>query len=283
MAAHAGCASLGAVDRGGLISSLFGAPRALIGVIHLDALPGTPRGGRSVDEIAEAALRDALAYKFAGFHGVMIENMHDRPYTKRRVGPEVVAAMTAVLAHLRREVPLPAGVQVLAGANQEAIAVAHAGGAAFVRAEGYVFAHVADEGLIESDAAALLRYRRMIGADAVRIFADVKKKHSAHAITADVDLADTVHAAEFFLADGVVVTGSATGRPAAPADVDAAWNAGALPTLVGSGITAANVAAYARADGFIVGSWVKEDGDWSRPVDRRRAEALARAVADLPR
>lgn len=269
------------MDREGLIASLFGAPRALIGVVHLDALPGTPRGGRSIDQVAEAALRDARAYRAAGFNGVMIENMHDRPYLRRRVGPEVVAAMTAVLAHLRREVPLPTGVQVLAGANQEAVAVAHAGGAAFVRVEGFVFAHVADEGVIESDAGPLLRYRRTIGADAVRVFTDVKKKHSAHAITADVDLADTVHAAEFFLADGVIVTGTATGRPAAPGDVEAAWQAAGIPTLVGSGITADNVGAYARADGFIVGSWVKGEGDWSRPVDPRRAEALVRAVAAL--
>ena len=270
------------MDRQGLVPSLFGAPRALIGVVHLDALPGTPRGGRSIDQIAESALRDARAYQAAGFNGVMVENMHDRPYLKRQVGPEVVAAMTAVLAQLRQEVKLPMGVQVLAGANQEALAVALAAGAAFVRAEGFVFAHVADEGIIESDAGTLLRYRRAIGAEGVRIFADVKKKHSAHAITADVDLADTVHAAEFFLADGVVVTGAATGRPADAADVRAASAAAGIPTLVGSGITAENVDAYAAADGFIVGSWVKVEGQWSNAVDRRRAETLARTVAALP-
>ena len=124
--------------------------------------------------------------------------------------------MTAVVARgaPSREVPL--GLQVLAGANREALAVAFAAGAAFVRCEGFVFAHVADEGLMESDAGALLRYRRAIGAEGVRVFADVKKKHSAHAITADVELADTAHAAEFFLADGVIVTGVATGRPPIP-------------------------------------------------------------------
>ena len=269
------------MDRHGVVPSMFGAPRALIGCVHLDALPGTPRGGRSVALIAESALRDARAYQAAGFNGVMIENMHDRPYLRRQVGPEVVAAMTAVLAQLVGEVKLPLGVQVLAGANREALAVAHAAGAAFVRCEGFVFAHVAAAGLMESDAGALLRYRRAIGAEGVRVFADVKKKHSAHAITADVDLGDTVHAAEFFLADGVIVTGSATGRPADPADVRAASAAGGIPTLVGSGITAENVAAFAAADGFIVGSWVKEDGDWSRAVDPRRAEALVRAVAAL--
>src|SRR5262245_57709390 len=151
------------MDRHGLVPSLFGAPRALIGVVHLDALPGTPRGGRSVEHIVESALRDARAYQAAGFHGVMIENMHARPYLRRQVGPEIVAAMTAVLAHLHAELKLPLGVQVLAGANREAVAVAHAAGAAFVRAEGFVFAHVAGEGLIESAAGRLLRYRRGIG------------------------------------------------------------------------------------------------------------------------
>jgi uncharacterized protein len=270
------------MDRGGVVPSMFGAPRALIGCVHLDALPGAPRGGRSVEQVADSALRDARAYQAAGFHGVMIENMHDRPYLRRQVGPEVVAAMTAVLARLHAEIELPLGVQVLAGANREALAVAHAGGAAFVRCEGFVFAHVADEGVIESDAGTLLRYRRAIGAEGVRVFADVKKKHSAHAITADVDLADTVHAAEFFLADAVIVTGSATGRPADPADVRAASAAGGIPALVGSGVTPENVGTFEAADGFIVGTWVKQDGLWTNPVDRRRAETLARAVAAMP-
>src|SRR5437879_11621759 len=106
------------------------------------------------------------------------------------------------------------GVQVPAAANREALAVALACGADFVRGEGFVFAHVADEGLIESSAGDLLRYRRAIGAGEVRVFADIKKKHAAHALTADVDLVETAHAAEFFLADAVIVTGPSTGRPA---------------------------------------------------------------------
>jgi membrane complex biogenesis BtpA family protein len=266
------------VDRGGLVSALFGVDRALIGCIHVQALPGTPRGGSDLTSIAEAAVRDARAYHAAGFHGLIVENMHDRPYLKRGVGPEVVAAMTVVARQVRAAVPLPLGVQVLAGANREAIAVAHASGASFVRAEGFVFAHVADEGIIEADAGALLRYRRAIGADAVRVFADVKKKHSAHALTADVSLADTAHAAEFFLADAVVVTGASTGRPADPEDVRLASAATGLPTLVGSGTTPENIGQFPEADGFIVGTWVKHDGLWTNPVDPRRAEVLARVL-----
>jgi hypothetical protein len=207
--------------------------------------------------------------------------MFDRPYLKGRVGPETVAALAVIGREVRRAVPLPLGIQVLAAANEEALAVALACGAAFVRVEGFVFAHVADEGLIEAAAGPLLRYRAAIGAEHVRVFADIKKKHSSHALTADLDIAETARAAEFSLADGVIVTGTATGRPADPAEVEAVVAAVGIPTLVGSGVTAANVASFAAADGLIVGSSVKQRGDWRMPLDpdavRRLADAFASA------
>jgi membrane complex biogenesis BtpA family protein len=196
------------------------------------------------------------------------------------VGPEIVAAMAVAGREVRREVPLPLGVQVLAGANREALAVALAIGAAFVRVEGFVFAHVADEGLLQADAGALLRYRRAIGAEHVKVFADVKKKHAAHAITADLDVVETARAAEFALADGVIVTGVATGRET-HAEAAAVSGAVALPVLVGSGLDPANLGRYGAADGFIVGSSLKQDGAWSNPLDPDRVAAMARAFAKL--
>lgn len=263
------------------MESIFGARRGLIGMLHVEALPGTPRSSMPLEAIVEKALDEAAVYRRTGFNGLMIENMHDRPYLKGGVGPEIVAAMTVVAREVRRESGLPLGVQLLAGANREAVAVAHAAGAQFVRVEGFVFAHIADEGLIEGSAGELARYRRAIGAQAVRLFADIKKKHSAHAVTADVDLAQTAHAAELFLADGIVVTGAATGRPADPEDVRTVSEAVALPVLVGSGVTAENLGALATADAFIVGSSVKTGGVWSDPLDPDRCAALAEAFARL--
>jgi membrane complex biogenesis BtpA family protein len=265
------------VDKFGLIESLFGVKRALIGVVHLQALPGTPANTMAVAEIASIAAAEARIYRDAGFHGILIENTHDRPYLKSVVGPEIVAAMSVVGAAVRRAVELPLGIQVLAGANTSAVAVALACDAAFVRVEGFVFAHVADEGLIESSAGALLRYRRSIGAENIRIFADVKKKHSAHAITADVDIAETAKAAEFFSVDGVIVSGVATGEPANPDEVTAVAKAVYVPTLIGSGITAENVGTFSNADAFIVGSSIKQDGLWSGAIDPGRADKLVKA------
>ena len=269
------------MDRRGTMQHLFGARRALIGMIHVGALPGTPAAGAPLERVIETAVAEAQAYRDCGYTALMIENMHDRPYLKGAVGPEVVAAMTAVGQAVRREVALPLGVQVLAGANREAVAVAHACGATFARVEGFVFAHVADEGLIEASAGELLRYRRAIGAERVRVFADVKKKHSAHALTADVDIVETARAAEFFLADGVVVTGPVTARAADTAEVEAVASGTGLPVLVGSGLTPRNLAAYPLADGFIVGSFVKRDGVWSNPLDGERAQAVAAAFRAL--
>ncbi len=269
------------MDRHGTMQQLFGARRALIGMIHVGALPGTPAAGAPLERVIETAVAEARAYRDGGYTALMIENMHDRPYLRGAVGPEVVAAMTAVGRAVRREVSLPLGVQVLAGANREAVAVALACDATFARVEGFVFAHVADEGLIEASAGELLRYRRAIGAERVRLFADVKKKHSAHAITADVDIVETARAAEFFLADGVVVTGPVTGQAADTAEVEAVAGGTGLPTLVGSGLTPRNLAAFPLADGFIVGSWVKQGGVWSNPLDGERVQAVAAAFHAL--
>jgi hypothetical protein len=267
--------------REAILENVFGAPRALIGMIHVGALPGAPESRDPVGAIAERAVQEAETCRDAGFTAVMIENMHDRPYLKGAVGPEIVAAMTAIGREVRRAVALPLGVQVLAAADREAVAVAHACGATFVRAEGFAFAHVADEGLIESRAGELLRFRKAIGAENVRVFADVKKKHAAHAITADVPIVEFARAAEFFLADGVVVTGASTGRPADPAELEAVRAAVDVPALVGSGLTADNLGAFARADGFIVGSSLKRDGVWSGALDRSRALAMAKAFRAL--
>lgn len=265
-----------------MTESLFDGRKPLVGVIHVGALPGAPRSRVGVDELTDTAVREAVVYRDGGVDALMIENMHDVPYLRGSVGPEVVAAMAVVGRAVKTESKLPVGVQILAGANVEAIAVAHAAGLDYVRVEAYTFAHVADEGIIESSAAELLRFRRKIGADGVRVWADVKKKHAAHAITADVSLGETAAAVEFMLGDAVIVTGSTTGEPPRASDVREAKSHCRIPVLLGSGVTVENVSEfYDTADGFIVGSYFKESGLWSNTVERGRVERLVDAVRRL--
>src|SRR5215216_5097923 len=208
----------------------------------------------TVAELVLRAREEARVYRDCDVDGIIIENMHDVPYLKGAVGPEIVAAMTLIGAEVKAECQLPVGIQILAGANIEAMAVAHAAGLDFIRAEGFAYAHVADEGIIEASAAKLLRYRKLIGAERVQVWADVKKKHSAHAITADVSLGQTAETIEFMGADCVIVTGSVTGEAPQLKDVQEAKGHCHLPVFLGSGISESNIEQFYEADGFIIGS-----------------------------
>jgi membrane complex biogenesis BtpA family protein len=248
-------------------------------MIHVGALPGTPGSKLPVAALMELAVREAEVYRTGGVDGIMIENMHDTPYLRGGVGPEIVAAMAVIAQAVKIESRLPVGVQVLAAANMEAMAVAHAARLDFIRAEGYAFAHVADEGLIEASAAELLRYRKLLGAERVQVWADIKKKHSSHAITADISLGEMAAAVEFMRGDAVIITGSTTGEPPKIEDVREAKAHSTLPVLLGSGISADNIANYyAIADGFIIGTSFKAEGHWTNPVELSRVERLMTEV-----
>ncbi len=264
-------------------SRLFPASRSIIGMIHVGALPGTPRHFEPIERIVARAADEARIYEQCGLDAVLIENMHDLPYLCGGVGPEIVAAMTVVGLAVRQVCRLPLGVQILAAANREALSVARAAGGRFVRVENFCYAHVADEGLMPTaEAGPLLRFRRQIGADSVAILADVKKKHAAHALTADISLAEACRTAELCGADGVIITGDATGRPAAARDVADARGAVGCAVCVGSGVTVDNVADYwPNADALLVGSHFKRDGDWRNEVDPARVTAFMDAVREL--
>lgn len=258
-------------------------PKSLIGVVHVRALPGTPASTQSLERIVDCAAQESETLSSAGFDAIIVENMHDRPYLLREVGPEITASMTAATLAAKQVASCPVGVQILAGANRNALAVALAGGAEFIRAEGFVFSHIADEGMFsDADAGRLLRYRKQIGAEHVAIIADIKKKHSSHAITADVDLAETARAAEFFGADGVVVTGTSTGQPTGADDVRRTQAAVNIPVFVGSGITPQNLPdIWPHADAFIVGSYLKKNGSWDQPLDKDRIAELLDVASSL--
>jgi len=249
---------------------------ALIGMVHVLPTPSSPSWKGSMADLVDRAVADANALKAGGCDAIIVENMHDLPYERAAVHPATTAAMAVVTREVV-QVGLPTGVQVLAGANMQALGVAVAAGASFVRAEAFAYAHVADEGFLQSTSAELCRMRTYLGAD-VQFFADVKKKHSAHALTSDLTLLDVAEGSAFCGADAVIVTGSSTGKPASLDDVTEVHDAG-LPVLVGSGIDAASAKATGEvADGLIVGTHFKEDGNWRNAVDAQRVRAVRDAL-----
>ncbi|MCX5663483.1 MAG: BtpA/SgcQ family protein [Planctomycetota bacterium] len=258
---------------------LFGRQHALVGMVHFRALPGTPSSNMRPAEIVAKAVAEARQLESAGFDALIVENMHDRPYLADASGADTVAAFAVATAAVVNAVNIPVGVQILSGANLAALAVAHAAGASFVRAEGFVFAAVADEGLLANACAGeLLRERKRLGAESIKIYADLRKKHSSHALTADLDMAAWVRAAEFFQADGMIVTGTETAVEPDAAELAMARATTKLPVLAGSGATPENLGRIFRsADAIIVGSALKVGGLWSNELDPARIAAMVQA------
>ncbi len=247
-------------------------------MVHVMALPGTPFYEENDKDIIKKAVSEASAYQNAGFDGIIIENMFDTPYTKT-VGPEIVAFLSVIATKIRKKIDIPIGIQVLAGANKEALAIAKAANLDFIRAEGFVFGHIADEGYFDAQAGELLRYRKQIGADYIAVWTDIKKKHSSHSITNDISIGETAKAAQFFRSDGLIVTGTSTGVSTNPADLKSVGKFTKLPIIVGSGVTLENISQYLPiASAIIIGSWVKKDGYWENDLHLERLVELVEVV-----
>ncbi len=249
--------------------------KAVVGMIHLPPLPGSPGFAGHLDRIYESVLHDARALEAGGVHGLMMENFGDIPFYPGRVPAYVVAQMTAIAAEVRRTVKIPLGINVLRNDGLSALAVAVAVGASFIRVNVLSGARVCDQGLLQGIAHELLRERAILKAEHVKILADVDVKHSAalaHRPLAD-EVEDTILRG---LADGVIVSGAGTGKPTDLAKLQLVKQAaGNTPVYIGSGVKASTIAGFLpHADGFIVGTAFKENGDVANLVEVQRVREL---------
>jgi hypothetical protein len=253
----------------------------VVGVIHLPPLPGSARGGSAADlpALLDHARRDAVAYAEGGADALIVENFGDVPFVKEAVSPATVAAMALAVAAVREAVGLPVGVNVLRNDVLAAVSVAAMAGGAFVRANVYVGAALTDQGIIEGRAEAVQALIRRLAAP-VAVWADVDVKHAAQLAARPLgDLAKD--AVDRGLASAVIVSGRATGEPAALADLRVVADAvPSTPLYVGSGATAERIGELlAIATGVIAGTAAKRDGMLANPVDPDRVRAIVRATA----
>lgn len=268
------------------IQAIFSRPKAVIGVIHCDPFPGSPKyRGKPVSAIIDRALRDAENYILGGVHGLIVENHGDIPFSKPEdIGPETPALMAVITEKVRERFGVPLGINVLANAALPAFATALAGGADFIRVNQWANAYIANEGFIEGAAAKALRYRSQLRAEHIKVFADSHVKHGSHAIVADRSIQELTRDVDFFEADAVIATGQRTGDSATLEEIDEIRAATTLPLLVGSGVTPANVCQIlGRTQAVIVASALKVDGVWWNDVDRKRVKhfmAIAQAALD---
>lgn len=264
----------------GSLRDLFGVEGPVIGMVHLLPLPGAPGYDDSgMDPIIEAALADARALVRGGVDGLIVENMWDLPYfVGKGVPPEESAGHAVAARAVVEEVSIPVGINVVHNGGVVALAIAVASGARFIRVCLLTGAQVWDTGEFDHGCAAeLLRKRKELHAEQVKLLCDVDKKHAVR--FPGIDLATHIAWTEFYGADALIVSGRMTGDAPDLAKVREAKELATRPVLVGSGATEENIGAFLRfADGVIVGSSLKRDGDPTQPVDEERVARFVGAA-----
>jgi membrane complex biogenesis BtpA family protein len=252
------------------LREVFGTEHPIIGMVHLKAMPGTPLHdeARGIDGILEAALQDLRALQRGGVDAVLFCNENDRPYALS-VGPAVVAAMTGVVARLRRDCNVPYGVDVLWD-PEAAIAVAHGSGAQFVR-EVFTGAYAGDLGVWSPDCAKALRFRNCIGAGGIKLLFNILPEFSSPLVERPVDevARTTVFSS---LADAICVSGVMAGTEVSVEQLRRVKEAlPDVPVFANTGVRHENVGKILSiADGAIVGSSFKIDGKTLNAVDEGR-------------
>ena len=253
--------------------------KIVIGVVHLPALPGSPRWKGSLATLIDKTVTDARAYERGKVDAVIVENFGDAPFTKSSVAAETIAAMTATGCAIRQSIKLPIGFNVLRNDACAALALCAACGGNFIRVNVLSGAMLTDQGIIEGDAYGVARYRQRVCPSA-EIFADVHVKHAVP--LGDYSLENSaLDTLERGLADALIISGTGTGVAADISDVQRVREACPhAKILLGSGVTSQNVKEYLRyADGVIVGTSVKVGGKLEKPVDYKRVAALVSAAA----
>ena len=263
---------------------MFGVEKPIVGMVHLLPLPGSPgydpvEGSHGMEAVIDHALRDAEALVSGGVDGLMVENMWDLPYyVGMEVPPEEMTAQAVAARAVVEAVEVPVGINVIHNGGRVTLSVAVAAGADFIRVCLLTGARVWDTGEFDRGCAAeLLRWRKNLGAEHIRLFADVDKKHSV--AFPGIDLATHIEWTEFYLADALIVSGKMTGDAPEVDKVRQARELADRPVLMGSGTTAENIAEFLQyADGAIVGTALKVDGIAENLVDVDRVKRYMKAV-----
>jgi membrane complex biogenesis BtpA family protein len=263
------------------LREIFGVPKPIIGMVHCWPLPGAPGyTGYGVDTIVEHAVKDAKALAEGGADGLIVENMWDIPFRAGAdLAPESIAVHAVVAREVRRAVDLPLGINLVHNGGVALLAIAIAAGASFARVCMLTGAGVWESGSFDEGCAAdLLRRRKELGAEDIKLFADVDKKHSVR--FPGIDLATHIEWTRFSGADALIVSGKMTGDAPDLEKVRRAKELGGdCPLLLGSGVDEHNVASFLSvADGAIVGTSVKEGGLCENPVDPERVRRLVAAA-----
>jgi uncharacterized protein len=260
-----------------LLHRLFGVDKPVIAMLHLPAMPGRPRHDRvaGMRHLVETVERDLESLQGAGVDAFLFCNEADLPY-QMSVGPEVAAAMAAVIGQVRDLITRPFGID-LVWDPMSSLAVARATGASFVR-EVFTGVFESDLGVMRPDFGAIAAYREQIGAGSVALFSNITPEFAS--TLGNRSIATRARSAAYLGVDAVLISGQITGADTHISELREAKQAvPETPVLANTGVREETVdAILAVADGLFVGTSLKRDRITWNPVDPERAGRFMTAV-----
>ena len=256
--------------------------KAVIAMAHIGAMPGSPlydaKGG--MDKLIEGVLADIDNLQAGGVDAIMFGNENDRPYLLQAT-PESIAAMTAIVAAVKPALSVPFGVNYLWDPTAS-VAIGAATGAAFVR-EIFTGVFASDMGVWAPDCATPARLRKNLARQDMKMLFNINAEFAYSLDRRDIGL--RARSAVFSsLADAILVSGPLTGQPADASDLRhvAETIGGEVPVFANTGVNIDNVGdVMAVADGCVIGTHFKVDGDTWNPVDRDRVRRFMDKVNAL--
>jgi hypothetical protein len=232
-----------------------------------------------MDALIEAAAADVERLQAGGVDAILFGNEGDRPYVLH-APPEGLVAMGAIVAALKPLLEVPFGVNYLWD-PYATVALAVATGAAFAR-EVFTGVYAADMGLWQPDGAGAVRLRARLGRPDLKLLFNVNAEFAAALDTRPIERC--AQSAVFSsLADVICVSGPLTGQPVDRSDLEKVKAAVPdTPVFANTGVTIDNVAAILEvADGCVVGTHLKVNGNTWNPVDGDRVKRFMERVAEL--
>ena len=263
------------------LMELFGTNKPIIAMAHLQPLPGSPGydADRGVQGIIDAVATDIRHLQAGGVDAIMFGNEGDRPYLLK-ASPESLATMAALIATLKPELTVPFGVNYLWD-TVATVALAAATGAQFAR-EVFTGVYDSDMGLWQPDCAGALRLRHDLGRDDLKLLFNVNAEFAAPLGGRAIEQR-AVSAVFSSLADVICVSGPMTGQPADSSDLDKVKSRlPETPVFANTGCNKDNVSEILSiADGCVIGTHFKVDGDTWNPVDGERVKVFMDVVHGL--
>lgn len=260
------------------ISELFKTEKPVIAMAHVPALPGTPRYDEkgSINALISHVKEDVMHLIEGGVDAIMFCNEDDRPYVFE-AGIEQIAAMTRVVTETAPK-KIPFGVDFLWD-PMAAIAIAHATGASFIR-EVLTGTYESDMGFWSPNAGQVLRFRRNIGAQNIRVFFNVEPEFCS-SLGGRLPALRAKSVVVSSLADVILVSGPMAGEePQLSAIQEIKSAVPETPVFLNTGAKINNVGDFLKvADGVIVGSSLKINGYTWNKVDPERVSQFMKSVS----